>query len=103
VSSAREQRVHPAQSLTDDTRELIWGFLMALSNSRGTRSHLLPALLQRSQDILGWNSTLSLDIPLREESVDDGKETGEQVWPLTSSNDAICSSSEVYVDGTMEI
>lgn len=94
---------HIAQLLTDDTRELIWGFIIALSNSRGTQSYLLPALLQCSQDILGWNSTLPLDIPIREEAVDDETETGKQAWSLTSSNEVICSSSEVYADGTMEI
>lgn len=103
VASATTRSAHQAQSLTYDTRELIWGFITALSNTRGTKSYLLPALLQCSQGIFDWYSPLSLDILIREDAADDETEAGGQAWSLTSSDEVICSSSEVYADDTIEI
>lgn len=103
--SAMARSASLAQSLTYDTRELIWGFITALSNSRGTKSYLLPSLLQCSQEIFDWYSPLSLEIPIpvREEAVNDETETGEQAWSLTFSDEVICSSSEVHTDGIVEV
>ncbi|KAA8648812.1 putative C6 transcription factor (AmyR) [Aspergillus tanneri] len=45
---------------TVDPRDLLWGILNMLSRIRGSQSYLLPALVERSKGVLGFDCSLSV-------------------------------------------
>lgn len=58
---------------TVDIRDILYGILTALSQIRGSQSYLLPALLQQSQALLGFE-----DVPYPLSEVCDSSETNDE-------------------------
>ncbi|KAK2762863.1 hypothetical protein FQN54_001038 [Arachnomyces sp. PD_36] len=74
---ARSSNAMPIDSTTSHPNVLLWGIVNALSNIRGSQSHLLPILLELSEDVLELESP---PIPLPTLTLPDDPLVSHDYW-----------------------